>query len=1199
MRARLALVLLAALPACVEGDAGSYARRVESPNELIGGPGALGAVGDWLIGNQKIRVVIQDQGWSRGFGIFGGGILDADLVRSGVVGNSKGGTGKDNWGEFFPALFLQAFDVGEQTDIDLAAKKTVKRPGIEVIKDGSDGGEAILRTRASGGDFLAMLSKVMDIALPERGLMFETDYIVKPGARYVEIVGRLRNLSASSLDLTGQGLGKLLTQLTQTQLMLPLGDVTLFGEGNKLFAPGATESFEASKPYKRAGFDVRFAVEETYKTMPKAGVKLPALTGLVTDFLASAGADGEVSYGYAAADSDDNFAWKNRDQYQLIGQTEPTRHSILVPFLVQAFTGAYLVAAPPSLAPIGQAGDTFEYHRYFIIGNGDVASIRDELFKIRGTKVGTFEGQVLNSQGKPEKGAWVHVLDAEKRPYSQVLARDEGRFRCHLEPGTYYYVVTADGRTPATDDEAIEATAFTVGAAKSAYRLIQIPPPPELVVQVRDESGRGLPAKVTVVSSYSPAFDGKEPADFLFDYWLGEERRVTDLTWKDPPAERQRRYIESLLYSVDGEARGFVRPNRCDPTCHPYDIYVSRGPEYDLYVKKGVTLRPGERVQLDAVLHRVVDTTGYISADFHVHSRNSVDSYASLESQITSGAAEGLEIAVATDHNYVTDYRPVIDKLGLEDFIAGVTGVELSTLEMGHFNAFPLRYDTSSSSHFPLVQVCFPPEGDKVNGSAFDWVQCSPQQLFDNLRALGTFGRENTIVEVNHPRDSILGYFNQYYFDPFMAVARSPDPVNNPEAAFFIYPQNDATGQFEPDKFSYDFDALEVFNGKRFELLHSFVLPTNASDELVAQKQDYVCGNGHPDNGRGKVLLRKGGDVAYPGGVEDWLHLLNDGYTFTATGNSDSHGGTAELGNPRNYVRIADDADGAPRDGSPGAVSPLDLVDAIHQHHVIATNGPFVTMRVKTPAADGVPGCASHSDADACAKADCIWDAKIAQCRPKVLYWDIGDTVHYAQSNAGREVELEILVKSAPWVDVKRIVIYGNGEVIDELGVPEGEPGGPALDDDVLMVWKHVFDVDTVLVLEAYGDNNLFPVLAPTEEPPTNVSGALAGLLGSLADNLSFNRSDGISGPSLVAKVTPYALTNPIWLDIDANGHFDPPGNTPGPGPAPSVPCPNKALRQIPPTAVGPMIFAPRQGPQRYPRWDIRKVFFAHATHAH
>ena len=66
----LIALVFAGLIACDDTSGRSYARQIESPNELIGGPGALGTVGDYLIGNQKIRVIIQNEGWSRGFGIF-------------------------------------------------------------------------------------------------------------------------------------------------------------------------------------------------------------------------------------------------------------------------------------------------------------------------------------------------------------------------------------------------------------------------------------------------------------------------------------------------------------------------------------------------------------------------------------------------------------------------------------------------------------------------------------------------------------------------------------------------------------------------------------------------------------------------------------------------------------------------------------------------------------------------------------------------------------------------------------------------------------------------------------------------------------------------------------------------------------------------------------------------------------------------
>ncbi|MCK5689719.1 hypothetical protein KAI87_10640, partial [Myxococcota bacterium] len=132
---------------CEANETGAYAKRVSSPDELIGGPKALGGMGDWLIGNNKIRIIIQDQGWSRGFGVFGGGILDADLVRPGADATANGGKGRDNFGEFFPALFMQAFDVQDQWVYDPVTGDPIQVPGIEILNDGSDGKAAVIRTR--------------------------------------------------------------------------------------------------------------------------------------------------------------------------------------------------------------------------------------------------------------------------------------------------------------------------------------------------------------------------------------------------------------------------------------------------------------------------------------------------------------------------------------------------------------------------------------------------------------------------------------------------------------------------------------------------------------------------------------------------------------------------------------------------------------------------------------------------------------------------------------------------------------------------------------------------------------------------------------------------------------------------------------------------------------------------------------------
>lgn len=1133
----LCLILLSALGAACSTKHGAYAKQIHSPQELIGGPKALGTVGDFLLANDQIRVVIQAAGWSRGFGMFGGGIIDADIQRPGAFGTNNGGQGRDNFGEFFPALFLQAFEVEDQGDL----------PAVSVIKTGEDGGPAIVRCVASGGDFLAMARQLVGLAIPDHGLRYETDFVLYPHSRHVEVIGRLVNESGSDLALPDPAVQTLLTSFGLGNLQMPLGDVALFGGGNKTFAPGATQRAGTSidprlQNPKAAGFDLRYAVESSYGIARE----LPALPGLVVDYLATAGTD--VSYGFAVSDSDRNYVWLNKEQYERDAQVTATKHSMLVPFLLSSFTGAYYEVPPEIL----EAHSTYEYKRYFVVGTGDVASVSDEIYRIRQTPTGTFEGRVVNAiTGQSENDAWVHILDEHNRPFTQARVQGNGRFRARLPAGNYFYTVTAPGRYPF-----IEKIGFALKAGGGVFRHIPLPAAAELSVRVRDERGRLLPAKVSVVARYTSDYDGLDPRDFLFDLSLGEARRATDMSWHSSATDKARQFVEESFYANLGVAKALLRPNDCSKLRCEYDVYISRGPEYDVDVKKGITLRAGERVSLNATLRRVVDTEDYVTADLHVHSGNSVDSAMGLEPRLLSAAAEGLEIVVSTDHNFITDYASTIAGLKLQDWLRGIVGVELSTLEAGHFNGFPLNYDVGTASHFPFVDYCYPAQAEKSNQSAFDWVQCSPDKLFSQLRKLGKYGPEKTIVQVNHPRDTILGYFNQYYLNPYLGVTEEPTDNNYPLST--LLRPSSPTGQYDVDKFSWDFDALEVFNGKRLDMNHAFVVPETVSDEVVARLQDYACADGHPDNGRNAVLLRKGGFPAYPGAVDDWLHFLNDGRKITATGNSDSHSSDDEIGTPRNFVRLPK-RDGVPGDRFPQAVSEEEFVDAISHQRVVASNGPLLTMTLKSGGGGQI--------------------------------YEIGDTAHFDAGLGGQEVLVTLRVRRAPWVDVKRMVIYANGVAqTPVITLPDD-----ASEDFTAEVTLTLMN-DTVLVAEVYGDKSLFPIVTPNEEQPANVAQLVSGFTSSLASAIP--KIDGQESPSIVQYVTPYALTNPIWVDIDGNGEFDAPGNVTLKGPAPGDACLTttgmiKAARLKPEHAL----LALPKSPVHYAPGDIRKLF--HGLHDH
>jgi len=213
-------------------------------------------------------------------------------------------------------------------------------------------------------------------------------------------------------------------------------------------------------------------------------------------------------------------------------------------------------------------------------------------------------------------------------------------------------------------------------------------------------------------------------------------------------------------------------------------------------------------------------------------------------------------------------------------------------------------------------------------------------------------------------------------------------------------------------------------------------------------------------------------------------------------------------------------------------------------------------------------------------------------------------------------------LRYAPWINVDRINLYSNGEIIDVITVPERyrtstEPR------DISFKRTYIFEEDVFLVAEATGSDSLFPVVTPEEDPPSNISDALDGIVGGLGVGDSFGSGDGITGPGFLQIVTPYALTNPIWLDIDASGFFDAPGPATGPGPAPDGRnCSDPENNEGGSTDTG------SGGPSESddsgngdpesrahrirrlldpnstlvgdsPRWDVRKIFQAHQGHAH
>jgi hypothetical protein len=227
---------------------------------------------------------------------------------------------------------------------------------------------------------------------------------------------------------------------------------------------------------------------------------------------------------------------------------------------------------------------------------------------------------------------------------------------------------------------------------------------------------------------------------------------------------------------VDGAALNVVHTDRDGQRPLPpgrYHVMVTRGFEYTMH-EQDVRIEAGHTATVEAQLERVVDTRGWIAADLHVHAIPSPDAPTPLDDRVRALAAAGVEVAVATDHNAITDYSAAIRERGLAPWLASIVGDEVTTrgVPLGHYNVFPLR-----------------PGSEPV---AFDHVP--PPALVSAARAAPPADRPK-VVQLNHPRMGSIGYFELLRFDP--------RDVQGWKARSTLA----ETG----------FDAIEVFNGDHYE----------------------------------------------------------------------------------------------------------------------------------------------------------------------------------------------------------------------------------------------------------------------------------------------------------------------------------------------------------------------------------------------
>jgi hypothetical protein len=326
-----------------------------------------------------------------------------------------------------------------------------------------------------------------------------------------------------------------------------------------------------------------------------------------------------------------------------------------------------------------------------------------------------------------------------------------------------------------------------------------------------------------------------------------------------------------------------------------YEVIASRGPSYSL-----ARAELGDNSsQVTLRLTRVLDTSGWVSADFHVHAIPSYDSKIPLWDRVVSFLAHDVDVIVASDHNIVTDYgidlRP---EYRLPEEFSAIPGVESGILpHRGHWNFWPLdRGDNAFVDPWRTLNPPFPvkrrpPEEHTV------------RELFRHFRGLrqqqrrARFGDFPVVIQLNHPRG--------IRFMPNRGVRHRHDFLNGIGYDPEIPVSADANGKLldrerTDDVRPIDVDAIELLNRLAFSLYFE---------------------------------VRR-----------DWFAWLRQGYVTTGVANTDSHWFViTEPGFPRNWVRY------------PGSlpVQAEELARAVRRRQVVGSTGPLVTLEPWSP--DGRP----------------------------------------------------------------------------------------------------------------------------------------------------------------------------------------------------------------------------------------------------
>lgn len=616
---------------------------------------------------------------------------------------------------------------------------------FEIIHDGSDGGAVTLA--ASGklvtNDFLNLPAMIDDFVQglggriqldvdAELPLRVTTYYVLNPGETHLRVLTAFRNDGDERADI------------------LPIFLVASGGDGYYFNPLSSTNGFGSGSSSLGVGID---------------NLAFMAFNGERTSYAFAPQPDPDIPF-----------------------QTMPIAGAyIIISGVAASILGApaarildVLTASPQELSDMEEVmhiepGAVELTDQRLMVGTAALSSMVDDIYDTMEIDQGLLRGTAVDTNGAAVSGARVTALLRGFRTMNQTISADDGTFEMRVPAGEYEVIARRGGMAP---DGAATANLEAGGEVDVGDVRINLPARLRVAVTTPDDGcstttgPQPVPARLTIIC------DGDCPNQ--------PSMTEADVAFHGKPSN-----FAAVIYGgPDGILEAEVPPG-------DYRVVVSRGIEWSMWPADAtdtggieVSLGPDETVELDAEIARVVDTQNAYSGDFHIHSITSPDSTVPFNDRVLNFVAEGVDLMVSTDHDYISDYRPTITELDADPWIQAISGNEVTTADLGHFNAFPLEQDLSHS-----------------RGGALDWgggdsYTLTPEQLYAAFQE----APGEQVIQVNHAAG--LGLIKLAQADVLRGVSYA-DREKHRLPPF----EGDPKVPGDTGIWSDDFTAMELMNG--------------------------------------------------------------------------------------------------------------------------------------------------------------------------------------------------------------------------------------------------------------------------------------------------------------------------------------------------------------------------------------------------